>query len=56
MDELVGLEDDFSLAILEWCNEDPVAIEVINHKDVAVALAGRGWKLTGEVHVSLASG
>jgi len=53
VDELVGLENDFSPAILEWCNEDPVAVKVIYHKDVTVALAGRGWKLASEIHVCL---
>ncbi len=56
MDELVGLEDDFSPVILEWCNENSVAVKVINHKDVTVALTGRGWKSAGEVHVGLSGG
>ncbi len=56
MDELVALENDFSPAVLEWCNEDPIAVKVIHHKDVTVALAGRGWKLAGEVQVSLSGG
>jgi len=56
VDELVGLEDDFSPAIHEWCNKNPVAVKVINHKDVAVALAGCDWKPASEVHVSLSGG
>jgi len=53
VDELVGLEDNFGLAILERCNEDPIAVKVVHHKDVTVALAGSCWKTAGEVHVRL---
>jgi len=56
VEKLVGLEDDFSFAILEGCYKNSVAVIVINDKYVTVALAGGGGEPTGEVHVHLASG